>query len=563
MQITSKDTLNSVIKRWEDARDLLASTLTSYLDSCISLEVALGYSQTGAKDIASRIDLTLDSLQRDMSRQFVQSTLILAQTRNKLVSSIWSLPEELLSDIFFKVVYTAENKNRPMQDGVQAMYSSLHSLMAVCSVWRNIALTQAVLWETIPACDEHLKYRAINLSLQRSGDRGLRLVAILPKIRGSASTRLVEMMVNHASRIRALNVEGENLGTIIDMVTQLLLRDGVPSQLCELSIRFASSRYSPSEQKTICVVHTKSPNQEACTNLIESLAILRLSRVQVQWENMTFSNRLVELFIHGVKLGDSESALSTFLSAISSAIELRDLKMIEVGADRNPTETTNLTTCPKVVFPKLRTLLLHDLRFNVLEFFLLKIAPGSYYLTVGLTKNAVNIIHSNHTYDVANIDDLAALLKGVNVNALLLVRGFSLFNPWLDGLGARKLIESTPRLQELIMNGWGFDSDFCNGLFPSQISGIEHGEFLFPRLELLELTQARIFAQDIFKNMLANVSAHTTVLGGCIQVGEEDWTELEGGETIVDWLTCSVPGFRLVDSNYLPIVLKAREWMLW
>lgn len=562
MPTISKDSLSSVIKRWEDARDLLASTLTSYLDSCISLEVALGRGHTGTRDIASRIDLTLDSIQRDMARQLVQSTSILAQTRNKLVSSIWQLPGELLSEIFFQVVYTAENKNRRMQDGVRAMYSNLHSLMAVCSVWRNITLTQAVLWETIPACDQHINYRAIDLSLQRPGDRGLRLVTILPKIRGSAPTRLVEKMANHTSRICALNVEGEYLGGISDMVTQLLLRGGVPSHFSELSIRFASNGYFPSERKTACVVHTKSPNQETFKILIGSLGILRLSRVQVQWEHIMFSNRLVELFIHKVKLGDSELAMFTFLSAISSAIELRDLKMIEVMADRDLTETTNLTMYPKMVFPKLQTLLLHDLGFNVLEFFLLKIAPGSYHVTLGLTDNAVKIIYSNHTYDIAKVDDLTALLKGVKVDTLLLIRQFPLFDAWLDGLGARKLIQSTPNLQELIMNGWCFDSDFCNGLFPPQLSSIERDEPEFLRLELLELTQTRISAQSAFKNMLTNISSNITVIGGCIQVGEEDWAELEGSEDIADWLKCNVPGFRLVDLKYIPIVMRA-EWLLW
>ncbi|KAJ1303082.1 hypothetical protein OPQ81_011283 [Rhizoctonia solani] len=564
MQNISDGMLSLAVKRWEDARDLLASTLTSYLNSCISMEAVSypGYGLASSKDVASRIESTLDSLQRDMARQLSQSASTLAQTRNRLVSSIWRLPENVLSEIFLHVVYAPEHKCLAMEKCVQAMYSNLHNLMGVCSIWRTIALTQGVFWETIPACDQRTKYLAIELSLQRSGERGLRLATILPKTLGSAPSQLVKIVKDHTNRLRALNMNGEYLGTISDMLKHLL-EDGVPSQLSELSIRFAPNNFFPSEQTTPFVIHSKSRNQATFISLMASLSALRLSGVQIQWENMIFSDRLVELSVHGVKLGDSDSAISTFLSAISSAIELRDLKVMDVRADHNYEETTSLAIFPKVMLPKLQSLLLHDLRFNVLQFLLHIITPSSYHVTLGLTGNAVKVVYPSHMYDIIGIDDLTKLLKRFKVDKLLVHKGLSLSNPWLDGCGFRKLLHSIPGVKELDMSGWTFDADFCNSVCKGSISNIERGASVFSKLEVLELTQAWIPDEAAFKTFMANVSTQKMVLGGFIGQ-EENYQELKKGEGLVTWLADRVPKLYLVDPvGYLPVWMRAEEWRLW
>ncbi|KDN43040.1 hypothetical protein RSAG8_06363, partial [Rhizoctonia solani AG-8 WAC10335] len=54
MQALSDGYLNSTIMIWENARDLLATALKSYLDSCTSLEVEFGCTPSNTNVLASR-----------------------------------------------------------------------------------------------------------------------------------------------------------------------------------------------------------------------------------------------------------------------------------------------------------------------------------------------------------------------------------------------------------------------------------------------------------------------------------------------------------------------------
>ncbi|KAG8748190.1 hypothetical protein FRC11_012097, partial [Ceratobasidium sp. 423] len=550
------------MKRWEDARDSLAHALTSYLASCTSLEATLypGPGRTNAMYITSRIDSTLDSLQYDMTQHLVQSTSTLARTRNRLVSPIWRLPEDVLFDIFLYVVYAPEIKKLSTKDCLQAMYSNLHNLVAVCSVWRNLAMSQGVLWETIPACDQNIKYRAIDLSIQRAGNRGLRLATILPIIHGQrgAPSHLVEIVKKHASRFRALNLEGEYLSTINNLVSEMLL-DGIPSQLSELCIDVAPPVQALSIERSFRVLRGESPDQATFTRLTESLSILRLRKADIEWENTAFSDRLVELFIHGVRLGHSESSLNTFLSAISSATELRDLRIISVWVIRNPMGAIHPTKHPNVTLPKLQSLLLYDLPFHILESFIPAIAPGSYHYTLGLTRKALHNDYLTDTYDVDRLDALAALLKLVKIGKLVLTGAPRL--SWLDELGVHRVLASMPSLKELYMVYWTFLPPPGAGLLPSAIAATGRGEFVLPVLESLELIRTEIVDEGQFKNLLANISTRKMVLGGYTVEGENR-TELKGDEDIVDWLKGSVPDFRLASSRYFPDEAEVPEWTL-
>ncbi|KAG8704143.1 hypothetical protein FRC11_010172, partial [Ceratobasidium sp. 423] len=231
-----------------------------------------------------------------------------------------------------------------------------------------------------------------------------------------------------------------------------------------------------------------------------------------------------------VRLRNSGSAVATLLSAISSASELRDLKIIDVQACRNSAETTDLMGRPKIALPKLQSLVLQDLWFNVLELFLLVIAPGSHHLTLGLTSRAVQIVHLYDTSGVhhyrsekVELDDLIALLSRANFDRLFLAgdRGNVVNNIWLDGPGLRKLLASVPCLKELGMHDWNFDEDFCTWRFTisTSTSDIKRGQFTFPSPEVLELTEVMITDEKGFKRLLVNSSIQRMVLGGTILAG--------------------------------------------
>ncbi|KDN34240.1 hypothetical protein RSAG8_12667, partial [Rhizoctonia solani AG-8 WAC10335] len=410
----SNDALNLAMKRWEDSRILLSAAQRQYLDSWTSLEaiLGLGCGHPNAKNSASQIESTLSSLQYDMTQQLAQFNSTLARARNRLTSSIWCLPEEVLFEIFLHVVYAPEYKNRSMERCLQMSYSSLHKLVAVCSDWRNFILNQGVFWETIPACDLRIKYQAIDLSIQRAGNRGLRLAM---HIWEHTPLALIKIIEDNASRFCALNVQSNRFSDVRDLVRQLSRND---AQLSELSICWVDTGYSPERESFS--IYPGHLDQAPFARLSQSLSILRLYGCLGNWANITFSDRLVELFIHTVTLFDSGSAMASFLSAISSANELRDLTIIDLQACHNSAETAGLLARPKIVFPKLRSLVLHDLWFNVLELLLLVLAPGPYHLTLGLTCRVLNIEHSTETrsYEAVGADNITALLSRFNIDRL-------------------------------------------------------------------------------------------------------------------------------------------------
>ncbi|KAJ1303090.1 hypothetical protein OPQ81_011291 [Rhizoctonia solani] len=498
-----------------------------------------------------------------MSLQLAQSTSTLAQTRNRLNSAIGRLPEEVLYQVFLDVVYAPESMKLSMKKCVRAIYGNLHKLLAVCSAWRTVAISRAALWGTIPAIEDPTRNQAIDLSFERSRGRSLRLAATTTL---NGPPLLIKTVVENASRLHALNLQGPFSSQITSIITELLRNSG-PSQLSELLIRCSPPMYSQPPRISNYIVEPNSAEQASFNRLIGSLANLSLSGIQVHLETTSsaFSDRLVEPYIHKVGLGSSDSAMVTFISAISSARELRDLKIIDVRAYRNPTETARLVMRPTVMFSRLQSLLLQDLCFNVLEFFLLGISPGSYHLTLSLSSGAFKINYSDGRSEKIILDNVTRLLVLIKVDTLFLPRGSVDDKAWLRGPGLRKLLESTPKLKVLKMRGWHFYEDFCDGLCPPPSYEQQSHGFSpsFLQLEILQLIKVRIRDQERFKQMSTNLSPATMLLSGYVKAEAKKWAQLTEDDSIVDWLNTNVPGFRLVDVKYDVEILEAGLWQLW
>ncbi|CAE6450920.1 unnamed protein product [Rhizoctonia solani] len=443
-----------------------------------------------------------------------------------------------------------------MRKCVDAIYSGLRNVMLVCSAWRMLAISQTVLWEVMPVFGRPSNLQAIKVNLPRVGNRPVRLTTIIPW--GGVPSHIVDMIAEHTHRFRAFNVEGEEHEGIFDFITRLI-RDSAPTQLSELSVRH-TSHSSKSEDHTTFSFPESSYNA-GLDKWIGSLSVLLLDRVQLRWENTSFSDRLVELAIHRVKLEHSESSMTAFVLAISSATRLRDLSITSVEVCDQSTQVADSTIPSKSLFPNLQSLSLRDLWFDVLELFLLKIVPGSYRLTLVLTEKVVGILDEFNLPTSVGVDKLVILLSHVQVNTLILDRGHSTVGPWLDGLALRRLLDSTPRLEELGIHGWRFDGRFCRELLPSPNSDTDDGTPVFPRVDKLHLTAAKILDAERFKHILANISTRTVVLGGRSRAGELSMDELHLDKKFADWLKCNVPGARLVSSGFLPAVMRIKEWL--
>ncbi|CAE6444581.1 unnamed protein product [Rhizoctonia solani] len=249
-----------------------------------------------------------------------------------------------------------------------------------------------------------------------------------------------------------------------------------------------------------------------------------------------------------------------FLSTISSASELRDLKIVDVRAYRRPVESLGLVR-PKVVFPKLQSLLLQDLCFNVLEFFLLTIAPGSYHTTLSLSGEVFKIAYCDGGSQKISLDRVTDLLAPAKINTLFLSRGSIDDRAWLKGRDLRGLLESMSKLKELKLHGWHFYEDFCDGLCPSPNSEPPFSGFPFQKLEILQLTGVRIRDQGQFRNIPATLSPRTMVFSGSIKLEDRAWVQLSEDDEVVNWLKNNVHCFRLVEIKH--DALRTDQWRLW
>ncbi|CAE7169910.1 unnamed protein product [Rhizoctonia solani] len=201
------------IREWEEAGASLASALEKYLDLCCSLQARSSQEGTPPTDLATRIDHALETLQPTLDHKFALARSALSQSRNQIMSPIYSFPVEVLIEIFSHVIYTPPDPPRPvpMQERLVHMYRSLHSLLGVCNTWRNATMHHKSFWSTIPIIDLNPSSLAFNfthatkLSLERSGNLDLHLAAIKSDERPGYA---VAPLVDHA-RFRTVNISAK------------------------------------------------------------------------------------------------------------------------------------------------------------------------------------------------------------------------------------------------------------------------------------------------------------------------------------------------------------------
>ncbi|KDN39435.1 hypothetical protein RSAG8_08841, partial [Rhizoctonia solani AG-8 WAC10335] len=89
------------IKQWEDAGASLVAALGNYMDLCLKLTPSSLGEGINPKNVAIRIDPTAKAIFKEITE--IGSTL--ARTRNRLVSPLLQLPEEIISIIFTHYVF--------------------------------------------------------------------------------------------------------------------------------------------------------------------------------------------------------------------------------------------------------------------------------------------------------------------------------------------------------------------------------------------------------------------------------------------------------------------------
>ncbi|KDN43574.1 hypothetical protein RSAG8_05951, partial [Rhizoctonia solani AG-8 WAC10335] len=342
------------IQQWEEAGAALASAFSRYLDLCISLGPNSQKDGIHPEALVTRIDSALETLHTQLEQRVGQSRSILSRTRNQVLSPICRFPSEILSEIFAYVIFDGIDPSNPARMDVSLVdtYKSLHSLLGVCSTWRNVALGRGMFWSIVPIlepnslsplCDSQGKSFSTGLSLERSGSTNLHLAAIVPK------PGLAVDFAKHVSRFGSINIQSESTLAIAKLLSHFI-KSGFPLQVSNLSLCLKSN--IPSNRiplQNSCLSLLRYLDQTDFEDFLKSLSVIRLSDVLFDWNRINFSHRLVELEIQNLNLG-YDSTLIRFLISLSSANEFISLKIIAVVTFPSLPTSQN-TTKPTIFLP--------------------------------------------------------------------------------------------------------------------------------------------------------------------------------------------------------------------
>ncbi|CAE6435331.1 unnamed protein product [Rhizoctonia solani] len=561
---------STTIQKWEGAGAVLLDALSKYLDLCGSLKTTLLQQDSNPLDLAGQIDSALGSLHVTLDQQFALSRATLARTRNELVSPLYHLPEELLSDIFMNVVFsndvwTSRGDCGPlsMEDSLTMMQRHLYSLLHTCSMWRSVILNRNVFCSivgTYKVWSRGSQYPTnANLPIRGTKEGSLNLAVAL-RLPGDFDWGALR---NHAHRFRSINIAGGiHHPTLSKDIIDVFL-ENIPSQLSELSIRHATAKewsqsFVPSEGQYI-IPHSSS-DWAPFLEIVKSLSILRISGDAFSLRHMVFSNRLVELRLQSVTIG-LDSEFSEFLNVLSSASELRELKLISVitirdlivprGTVREKQHTT---------LPKLQSLFLEDLYSNTLDLFSQWLTPASCRLSLYLTDSSTEEISNNFQPSPVDTERLCSILRPIAVDTLVLFGSSQLAINML-----RRLLESMPTLKNLKFDSWlGPEGRDALKRPEPQTASVESDSGVFPKLEQLYLTS--LWVEDGYEEALKDVVAshpiRKMVLGDIILVGSGERAKLlDDGEPICEWLRSTVSDFHLETAR--PPEFYSSIWQLW
>ncbi|CAE7050245.1 unnamed protein product [Rhizoctonia solani] len=552
----------STIREWEDAGASLAATLENYLNLCYILPTRSLQEGTHPKDLATRIDHALETFQFTIDQNIALARSTLSRSRNQIMSPIGCFPEEVLIEIFSRVIYTPPDPSEPtpMEESLVKMYRSLHSLLGVCTTWRNIALHHKPFWSTVPVIDLSPSAlaptftQATELSLERSGNLDLHLAVIRSE---QCHGRSISAVFDHASRFRTVNLTAKTqyaVRLILEPFLKLEVRE-----LSDLSIRLQQraelSNAIPPDYDYISSPAYDPSYHNHLNIMLNELSVLRLYGTLVHFDNLAFSDKLVKLHIQGVTLGwDVE--IAKLMQALSSATQLRDLRIISV------TTFLDHAAIPNISLPNLQYLLVQDLYNNTMRQILESISTRSHDLTVHLTYKCLMMQDVGQPApEGVDTDDLHDILSQVSVHALLIDGE----DEWLDWVELETMMQRMSDLKSLRLHYWDFDEESSGALKRSR-SDPNQPSISLPALENIHISWARIWGEEGFKNMVASYSdsLRRMVLGAASSNSPRGkLNSLKGDEDLVSWLKANVPEFELTDNTYNPPEFQPLEWELW
>ncbi|KAG8689731.1 hypothetical protein FRC11_000943 [Ceratobasidium sp. 423] len=366
-------------------------------------------------------------------------------------------------------------------------------------------------------------------------------------------------------RVRKANLIANSHSAIRDLIERLL-ESGPPVTLSELSL--CEQRDCDETNQPGVILSNTSDCWDSFCELLKSLSILRVRGAHFDWNDLTFSHRLVELQIQNVMMGSDTEDFAEFLRNLSLAPNLRDLKIISVQSSFDLHSLTIVPPERKIYLPSLESLFLADLPYNTLITVMDHIALVSHRRIVHLTKRCIELVESPD--DTIDLDEMFTHFKVVQTHIDVLALSGESDDGWLSPPDLHALLCSLPGLKTLKLSCWTLCEDQCRAIadMPVERSESEDGEF--PQLEYLDLSRVRVEEEVWLKEVIITHPTRRMVLGGSILDRAEsfEFVPLRGNEPIVDWMRLKVPDFIFTDDQAQPPEFSSnppsaiREWEL-
>ncbi|CUA70762.1 hypothetical protein RSOLAG22IIIB_09092 [Rhizoctonia solani] len=463
--------------------------------------------------------------------------------------------DEILAEIFVQNAYEPceEYAEDFMIHRISVVYRRVFTLIGVCPTWRRVGLGCPRLWTIVPVIirgDPDLpRTPPTELILQRAGSINLHLTISVDEL----TSEKLKSLSSHWHRFGVINLWSRSLyGREISEVLGKILEHSTSGSISKLSVR----KQRPSFPSTLNIDTGPDP---PIAEFVGSLSAFRIGRVPIKWTEIVFSHRLVELRLERM-VADSDSEVRGFFAALSSARELKDLKVI--GMSLNLRALNPDVPLEVVSLPKLEFLYIERGRLDAVDFILSHIAPGSYHLTLNL--HAVSPQNSFDS-DESEANMFYAFLKSVPVDKLILQGGGN--SPRELKTHLRRTLESIPGLKTLVLNDYTVDPEVLMGLERPRPKSPMNND-TFASLTRLEFHNASLETSliDLKPGLEAAFQSHRIQkMAFGARFGSSpgvDGTPVDENDEVVRWMRDSVPQFDL-SSEPARMPEAWDHWRLW
>ncbi|CAE6476364.1 hypothetical protein ACGC1H_007690 [Rhizoctonia solani] len=563
------------IQRWEESGAQLESAIAAYLHSCLALEQSTSTTPPiGIDNLPARLSRRIEYFHTLMTQPLAQSLASVARTRNKLVTSIYRIPSEVLERIFGFAVNGA-GIDLPMRSATSASCLCLYRILSVCSVWRKVGLAHARLWTLVPLVDSNrsriITVKSANFSLERAGRSELYLVADLGIEFGLIPwSSLTKILVENGPRFRTINLRSSS-HFVLEHILDPILATTLPGSISDLSLSHDPTiAGQPQPTGTTRLLGFDIPSKQATfESVLSSLRVLRLDNILPRMGNLAFGG-LVELRIQAISF-ETDLDLREFLRRLVSASCLQTLDIISVAANEAaaslPPSHEDLCS-----IPSLQTLFLDNLSSNVIHTVLSSIKSGTHRTILSVT-NEIYIVQRPERRVHTGIFFLQNATQSHNIDTLIIGEGWF---PFDSAESLHSLLSILPNITTIYFDEQHLDR-------ASLVALTRRPDISEPQVQLRRLYISCSGIDDIgdqtaFKNMLSSHPLEELVLGarlsevaeiiepGNASNGDLDSVEIIGPDvrtiSIKTWLQENVPKLTLLEGTKR-VQYKSSEWQLW